>query len=108
MADAWPGDLRLTGPAVLVGHIDTVKEPAVLKNVSRIHAGDIIGVSRADGTTAQARVREIEEVGQEAFPTKKVYGNIAHPELHTGVASPVLPWPYPTRSGTGCRVHRAA
>ncbi|MFG3514340.1 class F sortase [Streptomyces bobili] len=63
MADARPGDLRLTGPAVLVGHFDTVKEPAVLKNVSRIHAGDIIGVSRADGTTAQARVREIEEVG---------------------------------------------
>ncbi|MFF8315889.1 class F sortase [Streptomyces bobili] len=73
-----PGE---TGPAVLVGHFDTVKGPAVLRNVSRIRAGDIIGVSRADGTTARFRVREIEQVGKEAFPTKKVYGNTTHPEL---------------------------
>ncbi|MFF3847708.1 class F sortase [Streptomyces sp. NPDC002328] len=73
-----PGE---TGPAVLIGHFDTDKGPAVLKNVARIKAGDAITVFRADGTTADFRVREIEQVSKKAFPTKKVYGDTTRPEL---------------------------
>ncbi|MFB6527173.1 class F sortase [Streptomyces sp. NPDC056399] len=70
-----------TGPAVLIGHFDTVRGPAVLKNVSEVAVGDEISVTRADGTTAVFRVRELEQVGKGAFPTAKVYGDTDRPEL---------------------------
>ncbi|WP_128982340.1 class F sortase [Streptomyces roseicoloratus] len=73
-----PGE---TGPAVLIGHYDTAEGPAVLRNVGRIHVGDRITVTRADGTDAVFRVRELEQVDKKAFPTKKVYGDTARPEL---------------------------
>ncbi|MGW8765734.1 class F sortase [Streptomyces sp. NPDC055815] len=70
-----------TGPAVLIGHFDTARGPAVLKNVSKVRVGDEITVTRADGTTAVFRVRELEQVDKDAFPTAKVYGNTTRPEL---------------------------
>ncbi|WP_328789045.1 class F sortase [Streptomyces sp. NBC_00273] len=70
-----------TGPAVLIGHFDTARGPAVLKDVSRVRTGEEITVSRADGTTAVFRVRELEQVGKNEFPTAKVYGDTARPEL---------------------------
>ncbi|MEV4424608.1 class F sortase [Streptomyces sp. R-07] len=73
-----PGE---TGPAVLIGHFDTARGPAVLKNVSRVRVGDEITVTRADGTTAVFRVRELQQVDKDAFPTSKVYGNTTRPEL---------------------------
>lgn len=73
-----PGEI---GPAVLIGHFDTARGPAVLKDVSRVHTGDEITVSRADGTTAVFEVRELEQVDKKTFPTSKVYGNTTRPEL---------------------------
>lgn len=70
-----------TGPAVLIGHLDTARGPAVLKDVSRVRTGEEITVSRADGSTAVFRVRELEQVGKKEFPTAKVYGDTARPEL---------------------------
>ncbi|MGW0362157.1 class F sortase [Streptomyces sp. NPDC002990] len=70
-----------TGPAVLIGHFDTARGPAVLKDVSRIRVGDEVTVSRADGTAAVFRVRELEQVDKKRFPTAKVYGDTARPEL---------------------------
>ncbi|GAA2441326.1 hypothetical protein GCM10010388_33040 [Streptomyces mauvecolor] len=70
-----------TGPAVLIGHFDTVKGPAVLKNVSKVKVGDLISVARADGKTAEFKVRALEQVDKSAFPTQKVYGNTDRPEL---------------------------
>ncbi|MFD0370880.1 class F sortase [Streptomyces sp. NPDC127114] len=73
-----PGE---TGPAILIGHYDTADGPAVLRNVGRIRVGDRVTVTRADGTDAVFRVRELEQVGKKAFPTEKVYGDTARPEL---------------------------
>ncbi|MEU8838967.1 class F sortase [Streptomyces roseus] len=73
-----PGE---TGPAVLIGHFDTARGPAVLRDVAKIHPGDEITVSRADGRAAVFRVRALEQVDKKSFPTAKVYGNTAHPEL---------------------------
>ncbi|MFE0646796.1 class F sortase [Streptomyces sp. NPDC058877] len=73
-----PGE---TGPAVLIGHFDTVRGPAVLKDVAKVRVGDEITVARADGKTAVFRVRELEQVDKGAFPTTKVYGNTTRPEL---------------------------
>ncbi|WP_327264127.1 class F sortase [Streptomyces sp. NBC_01232] len=73
-----PGE---TGPAVLIGHFDTARGPAVLKDVARVRTGEQITVSRADGTTAVFRIRELEQVDKKEFPTAKVYGNTDRPEL---------------------------
>ncbi|MFG3036944.1 class F sortase [Streptomyces sp. NPDC048330] len=73
-----PGE---TGPAVLIGHFDTARGPAVLRNVSRVRVGDGITVTRADGSAAVFRVRELEQVDKDAFPTAKVYGDTGRPEL---------------------------
>ncbi|MCX4780612.1 class F sortase [Streptomyces sp. NBC_01264] len=73
-----PGE---TGPAVLIGHFDTARGPAVLKDVAKVRVGDEVTVSRKDGSTAVFRVRELEQVDKKRFPTDKVYGNTARPEL---------------------------
>ncbi|WP_137993732.1 class F sortase [Streptomyces vilmorinianum] len=73
-----PGE---TGPAILIGHFDTARGPAVLKNVAKVRVGDEITVTRADGTTAVFRVRELEQVDKKTFPTQKVYGDTPRPEL---------------------------
>ncbi|WP_031068649.1 class F sortase [Streptomyces sp. NRRL S-118] len=73
-----PGE---TGPAVLIGHFDTARGPAVLKDIAKVRTGDEISVRRADGTTAVFRVRELEQVDKKAFPTRKVYGDTTRPEL---------------------------
>lgn len=70
-----------TGPAVLIGHYDTVEGPAVLKDIEKIKVGDPIVVDRADGSTATFTVRELEQVDKKHFPTTKVYGNTRRPEL---------------------------
>ncbi|MEU9700857.1 class F sortase [Streptomyces sp. NPDC047981] len=70
-----------TGPAVLIGHFDTERGPAVLKDVAKVRVGDEITVTRADGTDAVFRVRELEQVDKKAFPTQKVYGDTTRPEL---------------------------
>ncbi|MFD6025752.1 class F sortase [Streptomyces griseoluteus] len=73
-----PGE---TGPAVLIGHYDTVRGPAVLRNVGRMKPGARITVARADGSSAVFSVRSIEQVAKDAFPTGKVYGDTTRPEL---------------------------
>ncbi|MEU9649036.1 class F sortase [Streptomyces sp. NPDC048110] len=73
-----PGE---TGPAVLVGHFDTVNGPAVMRNVGKIKPGDTIDVTREDGTRAVFAVTALEQVDKDAFPTDKVYGRTDRPEL---------------------------
>ncbi|TDT40886.1 sortase family protein [Streptomyces sp. BK208] len=73
-----PGEV---GPAVLVGHFDTVNGPAVMRNVGRIEPGDPITVTREDGTRAVFAVTALEQVDKDAFPTDKVYGRTDRPEL---------------------------
>ncbi|MEU3844617.1 class F sortase [Streptomyces sp. NPDC028635] len=69
------------GPAVLIGHFDTVKGPAVLKDVARVRPGDTITVDRADGSTAVFAVRSLQQVDKRHFPTQRVYGDTTRPEL---------------------------
>ncbi|MBM7173653.1 class F sortase, partial [Streptomyces sp. G44] len=79
----WTGSVTPgeKGPAVLVAHYDTADGPALMRNVARIHVGDMIEVPRADGDTARFRVREVQQVDKKDFPTHKVYGATARPEL---------------------------
>ncbi|MEN9920966.1 MAG: hypothetical protein RL538_859 [Candidatus Parcubacteria bacterium] len=73
-----PGEL---GPAVILGHVDSVDGPAVFFSLGQLKEGDEIRVERADGTIAVFAVTEMERLPQSNFPTRKVYGDIDHAGL---------------------------
>jgi sortase (surface protein transpeptidase) len=73
-----PGE---TGPAIIVGHVDTYKGISVFWHLRDIQRGDIINISRADGSTAKFKVTALKQFSQSDFPTQEVYGNIKYPGL---------------------------
>ncbi|WP_051837004.1 class F sortase [Streptomyces sp. NRRL WC-3742] len=73
-----PGE---TGPAVLIGHYDTVHGPAVFKNLPRLKPGDLIRIRRTDGGTVDFKVRTLVQAAKDAFPTDQVYGDTPGPAL---------------------------
>lgn len=73
-----PGEL---GPAIIAGHVDSKRGPAVFFRLHRLVPGDEIRVERADGRTAVFRVVAVERHAKEAFPTAAVYGDTDHAAL---------------------------
>lgn len=73
-----PGEI---GPAVVLGHVDSVAGPAVFFRLGQLEVGDAILIDRDDGSTARFIVTELEHVSQNAFPTARVYGDIDHAGL---------------------------
>jgi hypothetical protein len=73
-----PGDV---GPAVLVGHVDSRRGPAVFFRLRDLSAGDEVLVDRSDGTTARFTVDRVERHPKDAFPTSAVYGPTADAQL---------------------------
>jgi len=69
------------GPAVILGHVDSVSGPAVFFPLGQLEAGDDIIIDRADGSVAHFKVEKLERYEQVAFPTAKVYGDIDHAGL---------------------------
>lgn len=75
---ATPGEL---GPAVIVGHVDSVAGPSVFFRLGALRPGDRIQVTRADGTTVGFAVTGVRRYAKSRFPTRLVYGGTAHPAL---------------------------
>ncbi len=73
-----PGEL---GPAVVLGHVDSVTGPAVFYSLGQLTLGDEIEIERADGSTAVFEVTALERYSQDNFPTQLVYGDIDHAGL---------------------------
>lgn len=69
------------GPAVVLGHVDSYKGPAVFYSLGQLEVGDEVAIDREDGTTAVFRVTGYERVSQSEFPTERVYGAIDHAGL---------------------------
>ena len=69
------------GPAVIVGHYDSVDGPGVFYRLDELVAGQRIHVRRADGSRASFAVDRVEQVGKDEFPTSEVYGPVDRPEL---------------------------
>ncbi|MDN4612346.1 class F sortase [Arthrobacter burdickii] len=70
------------GPAVLLGHVNaTDGGPGVFAKLRDLGAGDTIGVTREDGTTATFEFQRGEQYAKDAFPTQTVYGNTEGAEL---------------------------
>ncbi|WP_317620109.1 class F sortase, partial [Streptomyces sp. CBMA156] len=73
-----PGE---TGPAVLIGHYDTVHGPAVFKQLPKLRPGELIRIRRADGSTVDFKVRTLLQADKGRFPTEEVYGDTPAPAL---------------------------
>ncbi len=73
-----PGEI---GPAIIVGHVDSLSGPAVFWNLNKLKPGDLVHVKRQDGSTATFKVDKQEIFQQDNFPTEQVYGNIDHAGL---------------------------
>ncbi|MFE6053012.1 class F sortase [Kitasatospora sp. NPDC056446] len=69
------------GSAVVAGHVDTTKGPAVFLLLSLLLPGNKIEVSRADGTVAVFSVDTVETFAKDAFPDQKVYGRTTDAQL---------------------------
>jgi sortase (surface protein transpeptidase) len=70
-----------SGPAVMLGHKDTLTRSAVFSRLHELRYGDVIEVSRMDGTVAVFTVGGVEQAAKETFPTNRVYGAADRPEL---------------------------
>lgn len=69
------------GSAIIVGHIDTSRGPAVFDRLNTLTRGDKIYVKRADGTLAEFRVTSVQTYLKDHFPTEDVYGPVPDAEL---------------------------
>lgn len=77
-AGTAPGDI---GPAVVVGHVDSYRGPAVFYRLRELQQGDVVTVTRVDGSQERFEVYAQETVRKDAFPTDRVYGRTEGPEL---------------------------
>jgi len=73
----FPGDV---GPAVIAGHVDSQKGPAVFYRLHELQPGDIVEVERG-GQVVRFRVYNKEVYPKDAFPTEKVYQPTPDAEL---------------------------
>jgi hypothetical protein len=75
---AAPGD---AGPAVLLGHVDTYRGPAVFYRIHELRPGDAIHIQRADGRSVEFTVDSVRAYPKAQFPAQAVYGPSAEPVL---------------------------
>jgi hypothetical protein len=73
-----PGD---PGPAVITGHLDSVRGPGVFAKLGRVKPGDDVVVTRRDGVQVRFIVTRIDRYPKRAFPTRNVYGPTDASEL---------------------------
>ena len=69
------------GSSIIVGHIDNKEHHGVFYRLSELERGDDVFVKRADGTTAEFRVTEVQRYLKDHFPTQTVYGPTPDAEL---------------------------
>jgi LPXTG-site transpeptidase (sortase) family protein len=72
-----PGEV---GPAVIAGHIDSTRGPAVFYRLDRLRPGDLVEVARG-GHWLGFRVVATGRYAKQAFPTAAVYGPTPDPQL---------------------------
>jgi sortase (surface protein transpeptidase) len=73
-----PGD---PGSAVILGHVDSKRGPAVFFRLRELRRGDMITIRRADGSSVRFVVERIEQYLKDRFPTDEVYYPTLTPAL---------------------------
>lgn len=69
------------GPAVIVGHVDSVSGPGIFYRLGSLKPGDLVVVKRLDGTTVKFKITGVREYAKDQFPTIDVYGNTPIPTI---------------------------
>lgn len=69
------------GPAIIVGHVDSLTGPGVFFRLSELRPGNRVYVRRVDGTTVEFRVTAVQTYLKADFPTETVYGAAPEAEL---------------------------
>ena len=70
-----------TGPAVIAGHVDSYKGPAVFFYLKDLAPGDTVDIALSDGSKVTYHVTAVSQYSKDAFPTQAVYGARPDPEL---------------------------
>jgi Sortase domain len=73
-----PGD---PGSAVILGHVDSKRGPAVFFRLRELRRGDAINITRADGSSVRFIVQRTEQYPKDRFPTDDVYYPTLTPTL---------------------------
>ncbi|KPI12119.1 peptidase C60 sortase A and B [Actinobacteria bacterium OK074] len=69
------------GTAVIVGHVDNKRGPAVFYGLGALKKGNRVEVQRRDGKIAVFEIYGIDVFSKANFPGDRVYGNKGAPEL---------------------------
>lgn len=69
------------GNAIIDGHVDTMKGPAVFYLLGSLHKGDTVEIDRGDRRAAVFTIDAIEVYAKDSFPSKRVYDPTHRPEL---------------------------
>jgi sortase (surface protein transpeptidase) len=69
------------GASVILGHVDDYQGLSVFYYLKDLTKGDQIGVTLADGITANFVVDGLQKASKDNFPTQQVYGKIGYPGL---------------------------
>jgi LPXTG-site transpeptidase (sortase) family protein len=69
------------GPAVILGHVDSLTGISVFYYLKDLHKGDRVYVTLADGKVAVFAVDGLQKVAKDAFPTASIYGKARYPSL---------------------------
>ncbi|MGX5187364.1 class F sortase [Streptomyces avermitilis] len=73
-----PGE---NGTAVVVGHVDNMKGPAVFYGLGALKKGNRVEVERKDNKVAVFEIYGVEVFAKSSFPSDRVYGSKGAPEL---------------------------
>ena len=73
-----PGQI---GPAVIAGHIDSTKGPAVFYRLNKLTIGSLAKVTEQDGQVLTFVVDDLQTYPKSGFPAAAVYGPTPYPEL---------------------------
>ena len=69
------------GPAVIAGHVDSKRGPAVFYRLGELRRGDPVRVLRADGAWLAFEVTGSARYAKAGFPTEAVFGPVPGPVL---------------------------
>jgi sortase (surface protein transpeptidase) len=69
------------GSAVLLGHVDSKRGPAVFHRLHQLRRGDRVTITRADGSSVRFAVQRTEQYPKDRFPTDAVYYPTLTPAL---------------------------
>lgn len=61
------------GAALIAGHVDSYRGPAVFYKLERLGAGDLVSIQRADGSVVQFVVDRLASYPKNNFPTDQVF-----------------------------------